>query len=140
MAAPTSYTEATFKAYLHSVLGGVASALGWTVDGGDYDEILNETLLAYSVDDIADATSIRKLRALGRVELWRQVLRSVAADYDFRTADGAQFSRSQIQEMAKVNFNQELTDAMVYDDRYQIEAVTLIYDDYYTPPDLEDDE
>jgi hypothetical protein len=140
MAAPTSYTEDTFKAYLHSVLGDVASALGWTVDGGDYDEILNETLLAYGTSDIADATTIRKLRALGRVELWRQVMRDVAADYDFRTADGAQFSRSQIQEMAAANFNQELTDAAVYDDRYQIETTTLVYDDYYTPPDLEDDE
>lgn len=86
MAPPTSYTEESFKEFLHDNLGDskdLAQILGWTVAGGDYDEILNETLLAYGASDIAQvsgASNIRLLRAHGRVQLWRTVAGRTAGE------------------------------------------------------------
>lgn len=78
MAAPTSYTEETFKAYLADQLTSVVgSGLNWTVDGGNYDEIVNECELVLELA-IADATNIRALRAVGRRELWRTVMQATS--------------------------------------------------------------
>lgn len=142
MALPTGYTEATFKAWLHAELRDVASALSWTVDGGDYNEIVNEALFAYGADDIeaiAGRDNLRKLRALGRVELWRAVMSALAGDYDYRTESGASYSRSQAHAQAKANYEQALTEALPWSDAYEIGLTSVIYDDYYNPPDLDDD-
>lgn len=135
MAAPLIYTEATFKVYLHAALGAAATALGWTVDGGDYDEIVNETLLAYGVADIADAADIRKVRALGRREAWRGVITAVSLDYDFK-ADGGSYSRSQMQEQARQAFALAESEALPYDDAYTVEVgrLELDYDPYQPDP------
>lgn len=135
MAAPTSYTETTFKEYLHTVLGAMAAGLGWTVVGGEYDEPVNETLLAYAVDDIASATDIRKLRALGRCELWRAVMAAIVGDYDFR-ADGGDYKRSQVYKHAAAQLAQAEMDAIVYDVWYavQVGTLTCVYDPYQPDP------
>ncbi len=142
MALPTAYTEATFKTYLHATAGDVASVLGWSVAGGDYDEIVNETLFAYGVDDISEVTgrdNLRKLRALGRVALWRQASHDAAARFDF-SADGGSYSRSQIGKAIGAALAQAEYDALAYSDALVIEKTRVTYADYYTPPDLDDDE
>lgn len=133
MAAPTSYTETTFKTYLDALIGAVADALGWSVLGGQYNEALNEALLAYGADDIATITgteNIRKLRTLGRAEVWRAVLAEVAADYDFE-ADGGSYKRSQVYEHARRMFEAAVTEALVYDSNYAVEVGAFTdYDPY----------
>lgn len=101
MAAPSSYTEATLADYMHTALGAVASAMAYT-SPASYSEAVNEALLGYGVDDIATISgreNIRKLRALARVQAWKQVIADVTGDYDF-SADGGQYSRSQVHKMA----------------------------------------
>jgi hypothetical protein len=103
MAIPTTYTEAEFKAYLHTAMGAVATSLGWTVAGGSYDEILNDTLAIYGTNDIAAVSSVNasvKLRELGKLAAWRQVVTETATDYNF-SADGGKYDRSQVNEMAR---------------------------------------
>lgn len=73
MALPTAYTEATFKAYLFSQIAGLN--LTWTVDGGDFDEIVISVGLYLSAE-IADISDIKLLRAVGRRELWLAVMQA----------------------------------------------------------------
>lgn len=100
MAPPSSYTEESFKDFLHDTIGDdkdLAELLGWTVAGGSYDEILNETLLAYGTDDIASVTgasNIRLLRAYGRVELWRSVAGRTSGEKSSISVANGSFSAS----------------------------------------------
>jgi len=103
MAAPTSYTETTLADFMKAAIGDLATTLGWTATPTNYQEPVNETLLAYGVTDIttiSGTANIRKLRAIARVQVWRQVVAAVAGDFDFEADDG-KFSRSQVQEMAR---------------------------------------
>jgi hypothetical protein len=114
-------------------LGATAPVLGWTVDGGDYDEALNETLLAYGQTDItliSGDDNLRKLRALGRVEVWRAVMADVSLDYDFK-ADGGDYRRSQMYEQARDQFHRALDEAMQYLPEYAIDVGT--FEDAYDP-------
>jgi hypothetical protein len=104
--------------YMQSYLGNLESLLGWT--STSYDFPIAETLEKYGVALEADATDLKKLHAIGKVELWRAALRSVSFNYNF-SADGASFSRSQIFDMVQKNYLDALTDAMVYLPEYQIE-------------------
>jgi hypothetical protein len=107
--------------YLHSVLGGLASQLGWTIEADSYDFIISETLEKYGVDTETLATDTKKLHALGKVELWKAVLTEVTFDYSF-SADGASYSRNQMYEMCSRNYITALTEALAYDVNYQIET------------------
>lgn len=116
MSAPTSYTEATLASYMHSVLGDVATALGWAAGTASYGEAVNEALLVYGVDSISSVSgrdNIAKLRALARVEAWRQVAAYTAGGYDF-TADGASYQRSQMHAQAMASMRTAEADAMQY--------------------------
>jgi hypothetical protein len=134
MAAPSSYTEDELKAFLHGELGSVADTLGWSVADGDYDEIVNEALIAYDVDDIADADDIAKLRALGRVAAWKAAMYDLAARYDFE-ADGGQYKRSQLHDMAQRNLMMAEDDALRYVDWYTVTHTAVTYDDPYAYDD-----
>ena len=105
MALPAAYTEATFKAYLHALLnmGGFAGDLGWSVVGGQYDEIVNEALLTFGNSDITTITGssdLNKIRIAGRVALWGVVASATAHLRDSRTASGTQSSLSQVYDHA----------------------------------------
>ncbi|MCC6490679.1 MAG: hypothetical protein IT364_24550 [Candidatus Hydrogenedentes bacterium] len=143
MAIPTSYTEATFAAYLHSELGPVASSLAWTVDAGDYDEAVNDALLMYGVTDIAGITgaeNIQKLRLLGKLAAWRRVLEHTAGDHDF-SADGASYSRSQVNQMAQERVQDLETRAAPYLDEYSISVQRMDHpNNPYGSTELEDRE
>ena len=110
MAAPTSYTESTFKTYLVSeVLGDVALELDWTDASGAVTNAVNETLLALNSADITEFSTlllVRKLRAFGRREIWRQAAQVTAAQINV-SADGAQAQLSQLHTQCKAMFSME---------------------------------
>jgi hypothetical protein len=136
MPVPTSYTEAQLAAFMHSQLGDFPALFGWTSDLANYQETVNETMIAYGVSTIASATNIQKLRALARVEAWKQVLAKLANKHGFQ-ADGATFNRQQMYEMAKQNLDKVETDALVFMDGYQITTGTVTWsnDPYKYPED-----
>ena len=141
MAAPSAYTETTLKTYMHAVLGAVATTLEWTVVGEDYDEVLNETLLAYDTDDVTSITgrsNLLKLRTLSRREVWRAVMGEVSGDYDFEDEAGNN-KRSQVYRQAQGMFAQAAVDSMVYDANYNVEIESIDWDDPYQAYDEDDD-
>lgn len=97
MPVPTSYTESTFKTYLHTTLGGIADVLSLTVAGGSYDEVINDVLIALDEDDITTIADIRGLRATGRYYVWKKAADVAATIYDF-SVDKRSFKRHQIVE------------------------------------------
>lgn len=123
MAVPTSYTAEDFGTYLLGRLGHTATGLGWATgaNGGDFEEVINDTLIQMGLTDIANVTAARipELRALAQVHLWTAVAESVAGDFDF-SADGASYSRSQLQEHAQAMLEKAETRAMQYDPSYQV--------------------
>lgn len=134
MPAPEFYTEDTLAMYMDSVLAGVAEVLGWSVSAGSYVEPVNESLLVYGVDDIgliSGRDNIKKIRAIARREVWRQVVNATAADYDF-DADGGRYSRSLIHKMAMENLSRAEAEAAEYDPlwRVGVDAVTYKHDPY----------
>lgn len=98
MAIPSSYTEPTLKNYMLSVLKELGSVLSLAAES--FDEAVNDTLLAYGVTDIADATNMLKLRALAKVEAWKVAVTAAGARIDWSEA-GASFKQSQYRTSAK---------------------------------------
>ena len=139
MSVPTSYTEADLKAFVHTTLGATATALGWSVAGGSYDETVNETLLAYGQTDISQISgtaNIRKVRALARLMAWRAAVAGLAGYNDIRDGQTA-LSLSQLQAQALNALRQAEADAAQYDDSYRVgvDKVTYIHDPYTYLPD-----
>ncbi len=102
MALPVTYTEPTLAEFMETILGPTATALGWTVgtnDAGSFAEPVNETLLAFGVSGIADATDIGKVRAIARWQAWRAAADALASKFDIST-DGQSLSRSQLHKQA----------------------------------------
>lgn len=116
MAAPSSYTESTFKAYLvDEVLAGVATELDWTSASATVTNAVNETLLALNSDDITEFSTlllVRKLRAFGRREIWRQAAQVTAAEINVM-ADGAQAQLSQLHAQCKAMFSMEASNVVM---------------------------
>lgn len=113
MAAPAVYTEIDLSTFMLSQLGDVADVLGWTALA-DVQESVNETLLAYGVSDIADASDITKLRALARREAWRLAMASLLTFYDFSNPEG-QYKRSQMLAGAGHRLSDAESAALPYD-------------------------
>lgn len=96
MPAPATYTEERLAAYMAATVGDLAAALGWAGDPlPALQEAVNNVLLDYGADDVADVTDIRKVRALASVEAWRAAVASLAARYDFSNPEGS-YKRSQM--------------------------------------------
>ena len=130
MPAPTAYTEPQLLEYMHRQLAPVADALDWGQQA-ELEDALHEALLAYGVSLIADATDIRKLRALARREAWRKAVGWLAARYQF-SADGTAYSRNQQFEQAQQRLRAAEVDALVYEEHYaiRIDAVSRPHDPY----------
>jgi hypothetical protein len=90
------------------------------------------------VSDIAQALDIAKLRCLARLAAWEKVVSDTAGDHDF-SADGASFSRSQINEMARQQVAAKTTDAAQYLEGFQAvrQRVRPVHDPYQYRPDEE---
>ena len=103
MPLPTSYTEDQFKSYIFSRAQDMSKVLGWTVAGGSFDEIVNDTLLFLKLDDLSEVNSsagVEKLRAAGMVFFWRAAIDALPTRYDFSSAGGT-VSRSQMMRNAQ---------------------------------------
>jgi len=130
MAIPASYTEKTLAEFMHTTLGKTAKALAINFgpnDAGDYAEAVNDALLAYGTEDIATISgvaNIMKLRALARVYAWQHVVNNFATLYDF-SADGGQYSRSQMFKQAKESLELAQTQSLAYDPTYQVNVVAI---------------
>lgn len=114
MALPTAYTEYDLAAFFRDeVLKKTATLLDWT-QPDDYQGAVNDTLIAYGVEDIADATNIPRLRAIGRREVWRAVVEDTAGMYGY-TVDGETYNRQQINAQARAAFDQAEKDAQRFE-------------------------
>lgn len=113
MPVPSSYTEDTLKAFCHTLLTETATGLGWSVDGGSYDSVVEDVLIEYGVPNIAEASDLRKIRALARVCTWKKVLAATSLDYTF-SADGGSFQRGQMFDHAKTQFELASVEAASY--------------------------
>lgn len=132
---PVAYTELSLAAYMATVTSNVAAALGWTADS--FQEAVNDTLLAYGVVAVTEATDIVKLRALAKVEAWRAVVDATAADFNF-SADGGNYSREQIHQHAIDALARAQEQAGDYTTAgYAIQAGTLAFGDNYGGPNAE---
>ena len=135
MAYPASYTEQSLAEYMHATLGAMATRLGWEVEDGRYDEAVNEAVAAYGSDDVEGITgrdNLRKLRALARREVWRAVVQSVAAYYEFST-DGQSFKPNQMSQQAQAALAQAEADCVALgagdDANYSVVIDSVIYPD-----------
>lgn len=140
MPAPTAYTEESLAEYMHTMLGPVASSLGYEVETGSYGEAVNDALLMYGVDDIATVSgreNITRLRLLARWCAWKMVADHTAGDHDF-SADGGSFSRSQINAQARKRLQDMESEVLAVDPAYSVEVVKVTHKhDPYT--DLDDE-
>jgi hypothetical protein len=124
--------------YLHGVLGVTAEMIGWTVAGDSYAEVINDTLLAYGVADIAQAADVSKLRTLGRMCLWQMAKTAVIPEVNY-SADGQNYSREAIFQHIDNMLSQARIDALpFYDTGYQMDMYGVSYDDPYAPIELLD--
>ena len=136
MPLPTSYTEETFSAYLHGRLGVTAEMIGWTDWDDNYLEVINDTLLAYGVDDIANVTEVGKLRVLGRMCLWQAVKAAAIPEVNY-SADGQSYSREAIFQHIDNMYQQSRVDAIPFlDDGYQVDVYGVSHTDPYAPIEL----
>lgn len=139
MAVPASYTDEELRIFMITVLGRVATVIGWTKDTGQIAEAVNDTLIAYGVDDISEATDVEKLRALARHYAWSAAVDWLSTDFNF-SADGGRYDRAQVFEHAQQRLDAAWSEAFQYLPRYSIQAHTTSYtvDPYINDPDLED--
>lgn len=114
MALPTIYDEYLLGTYMQEAVKGVADAL--KLELTDFDEAVNDTLLAYGVTNIAQATDIAKLRALAKVEAWRTVVNRAANQIDYGQSNGVAVAgsyekRSQLHDQAEKALERAVSDA-----------------------------
>jgi hypothetical protein len=146
MTVPTSYTEQTLGQFMQARLGKVARVLQLTAgpnDAGDFQEAVNDALLACGTEDISTITgmeNIQKIRALALVAAWQYVVTNFVALYDF-SADGASYDRSQLFKQAKEALQLAQQAALPYDSSYsaQIVEVDHIHDPYSYRPEEENE-
>lgn len=137
MPVPTAYTEDQLAEYMHSVLGQVAVALGLEAPLS-YHEAIVDTLLAYGDGvTIAQATNIKKLRALAKLKAW-EVAKAHAAAYVSQSIGGASISTSDMGRMIAENLEAARVYAWAYEPIYAVEVSTVThYDPYNSPFDIE---
>ena len=139
MAAPSSYSETELATFMHTLLGRVATALGWSVGGGDYGEAVNDALLAggwSSISEVSSAAAIQKLRALARVAVWRWVVPATAAHIDIKSGP-TEMDWSQLHAQARTALALAEADALAYSAEYavQVDGVQYVNDPYQYWPD-----
>lgn len=109
--------------YLIAYLGNLAEILGW--EESNLPIVVEDTLSDYGVSTEAEATDTRKLRLLGKVNLWKKALVELSSKYNF-SADGASFSQSQFYEMVLKNYERACNEALEYMPNYQIQVGEVI--------------
>jgi hypothetical protein len=103
MTIPAGYTSDSLAAYLHGLLeqAKLDGVLGWTAPDS-YGELIIDVLLALNIASLASQTTplqVRRVRAVGRVMLWRAVKAGLTLAYDFSDSavgGSGSWSRSQM--------------------------------------------
>jgi hypothetical protein len=135
MPAPTSYTEAELAAYMVASLADVAVALGWTASATQIQEAVTAVELACGVSDIATATNIAQVRAIGRREAWAAAMGAAASRVNKRVGDFSK-GESSLHDQCHANWLAAVTDAMPYDAAGVIGVASVTYaPDVYGPLD-----
>ena len=116
MPLPSGYTDATFAAFVRDdVLGGTAVDLGWTDPAvKPYPSIIAETLFAYGVATMPEATDVPKLRAIGRREAWRAAMQETANRMDVAIPGAPSIQASQAHKQAVEQFRIASEEARPY--------------------------
>jgi hypothetical protein len=112
MPVPITYTEPELAVFIMKTARGVTSALTW-VDQASVQDVIDETLLAYPVPDVALATDIRKLRILARYHTWKAAVEQLAGKIPV-TLTGTTWNRDRLQAQAKVALDLARDEASVY--------------------------
>jgi hypothetical protein len=134
MPAPTSYTEAELAAYLVASLADVATALGWTASATQIQEAVTAVELACGASDIATATNIAQVRAIGRREAWGAAMGAAASWVDSSVPGGPNLKGSALYAQCHTNWLAASTDAMPYDATGVIGVASVTYaPDVYGP-------
>lgn len=126
MAVPTSYTEESYVAFLSRELGALGGVLDW--NAAKWNDVTNDALRAYGVDDIDDATDTGKLEALGRVCLWQAAIDGLASYYNFSDPGGSS-SESDLQRNAVVALRNAQRRASRYVSIYSVRSTRIVRDD-----------
>jgi hypothetical protein len=119
-------------------LSTVASHLGWTTATAQVGEAVHDTLLAYGVSDIAQATDIEKLRALARWKAWAVAVDALSMGYDFES-DAQAYKRSQMHAQAEKALQRAEAEAIPYAAAMAVavDKVIHLHDPYgYLPDDV----
>jgi hypothetical protein len=137
MAAPTSYSETSFKQYLLYAIGAVATSLGWTVSTNQVAEALNETLLCYGEDNCGHYWSSQPAQAthIGTPRDLAAVCAEVSGDYNIEN-EAARWIVRNSYSMAQRMLTQAISEALIYDAAYNVERETVTYNDPYLPAEL----
>jgi hypothetical protein len=140
MPIPSSYTENQLRDFMLASLQELGAVLGLTAES--FAEAVNDTLLAYGVAEIANATNVAKLRALARVEAWRAAVAAASARIDWSEA-GASFKQSQYRAAASDGLARAQMAAAEYGEAlpgYVVSVGTLAISDPYAWTEDEDEE
>jgi hypothetical protein len=127
MPLPTSYDESELAAFMVTELGPLGTDLG--LDASALAPAVDDTLFAYFGDAggaIADATDIRKLRALARGEAWQTAVTWTAADINSST-DGQSLSMAGRHAQAVARLADARNRATRYHADNQVLVTTLTY-------------
>jgi hypothetical protein len=131
MPIPLSYTETGLAQYMKDVLKDTAFAINWLDVPGNYVEAVNDTILAYGVDTIAEATDMQRLRTIARREVWKAVASTSAGNYRFGS-DREVYFRNQIYEHALSEYTRAAQEAakFVTDDDSVRASNMIVVDDH----------
>ncbi len=83
---PATYNESTLANFMLAVTRDIAQKLAFTVS--EFQESVNDTLIAYGVETIGEATDAAKLRAIARVMAWRTIVEAASGEFDSSTDSG----------------------------------------------------
>lgn len=104
MALLSAMAEADLALFCQGQLHRLSKIIEWD-SMVDYVDVVDDTLIAYGVSDISEATDIAKLRALARVEVWQAAVAALVPDVDYTDPDGSN-SMAQLQNNALVALKQ----------------------------------
>lgn len=112
MPAPTTQTEAGLATYCHLQMGGFATLLSYTVDGGSYQPVIDAALAEYGVEEITEVSglyAVRLLHACARLCLWRQVTQVSNVQFGISDA-GSTVDLQQLNDHARASCKEAIED------------------------------
>jgi len=129
----TGYDETTIKTFFLTELSTTGTALGWTTGTTEVVQAVSDLDRILGVSDLADATDMVAVEAVGRVVIWRWAVRALINHYDITTV-GQALKRSQHYEHAVAMLLDAEREALAYLPSYRVAVDAVIYtQDPYGP-------